>query len=94
MFFTSDIIAAVDDVASIRYLNGRYCKLWNKHRRDGELRMLTGWVWTAKDGSVSRGGFKTISVAYRDCYYVLVQHASVPGLTSRRPRLVASTKAA
>lgn len=88
MWLPNDIIRAVDDVARLSYVNVHHCKTWNAHRREGELRLLTGWAWTARNGSDHRQGFKTITACYRDCYYYLVQHQAAPSTSLRRLRLL------
>lgn len=81
MWFANDIVTAVERVARIRYVDKINAQLWNQNRRDGELRLLTGWSWTAKGGSGKhRQGFKTMSAAYRDAYYALIQHIDAPGI--------------
>jgi hypothetical protein len=86
MWLPKDIIEAVDHVARLHYVNVNDTKRWNEHRREGELRLLTGWAWTAREGSGHRQGFKTITIAYRDAYYSLVKNRAAPSL-SRRPKL-------
>jgi hypothetical protein len=86
MRFKDAVYAEVDDVATIDYVDMLQCQRWNEHRKADELRMLTGWRWTAKDGSNSRQGYKTMTVAYRECHYVLVQGMEAPSI--RRLRLV------
>ena len=52
-------------------------------------RLLTGWCWTAKDGSGRhQQGFKSMTVCTRDAYYVLVQGTPVPSLYRHRLRVV------
>ena len=84
MWLPNDVVSAVEQVARFHYVNVNDTKRWNDHRKEGELRMLTGWAWTAKDGAEHRQGFKTMTVAYRDAYYSLIAHRQVPSL---RPRL-------
>lgn len=84
MWLPNNIIAEVDRVAVIRYVNVAETKLWNEHRREGELRLLTGWTWIARNGREHRQGFKTMTVAYRDAYYAPIRNEAVPKL----PRLV------
>ncbi len=86
MRFKDSVYAEVDDVAHIDYVNMEHCRRWNEHRKADELRMLTGWRWTAKDGSNSRQGYKTMTVCYRECHYVLVKGEEAPSI--RRLRLV------
>lgn len=78
MWLPNDIVAAVDKVARIYYINGAEARSWNEHRRSGELRMLSGWCWTSNKSNRHRYGFKTITVAYRDAWYELVQETSTP----------------
>ena len=89
MWLPATIIAEVDRVARIYYVAVADTKLWNEHRRDSELRLLTGWCWSARDGRVFRQGFKTQTVAYRDAWYALVEERAAPAI-SRAPRVVAS----
>lgn len=89
MWLPKDVLDAVDKAASVDYVDAARCKVWNDHRKAGELRLLTGWRWVARDGSDSRQGFKTETVCYRDAYYALVRHSAAPGLARRRLRLVA-----
>ena len=88
MWLPNAVITDVQKVARIYYIDAAHTKSWNEHRREGELRLLTGWCWTTKDGRTYGQGFKTQTVAYRDAWYRLVAHASVPSLTQRRLRLV------
>ena len=89
MWLPNDVVAAVDRVARVHYIDRAACVRWNSVRRDGELRLLTGWCWTAKSGSHHRLGLKTKTVCYRDAWYELVhaQHAAAPGLPRRRHEL-------
>ena len=81
MWLPANIIQDVDDVARIYYINAEETKRWNANRREGELRMLTGWCWSSKkSNSQHRYGFKTITVAYRDAWYELVQQNVTPTL--------------
>lgn len=94
MWLPKDIIAAVDRVARIHYINVSDTQRWNEHRRDGELRLLTGWCWTTRDGRAYRQGFKTATVCYRDAYYGAVMKTEAPPLVRSRPRLVHDKKTA
>jgi hypothetical protein len=89
MWLPNDIIAEVDRAARIHYVDRGLCQRWNEHRRAGELRLLTGWCWTARNGGAYRQGFKTRTVAYRDAYYALIRHTEAPMLTRPRLRVVA-----
>ena len=88
MWLPNDITAEVERVARIHYVDRAMCVQWNEHRRDGELRLLTGWCWTARNGREFRQGFKTPTVAYRDAYYSLVRKVSAPTITRPRLRVV------
>jgi hypothetical protein len=92
MWLPDDVVAAVDRVARIHYVAKADTKLWNEHRRPGELRLLTGWCWTAKSGTAHRQGFKTKTVCLRDAWYVLVQHTEAPSVTRPRLRVVATDR--
>jgi hypothetical protein len=76
----TSIITDVEKVARISYIPVAHTMRWNEHRRAGELRLLTGWQWSARDHSDFRQGFKTMSAAYRDCWYYLVQGTSAPSI--------------
>lgn len=84
MWLPNSIVAEVDRVATISYINVAATQRWNANRRDGELRLLTGWAWIERRGSGSRQGFKTRTVAYRDAYYALVRHEVAPHVSARR----------
>lgn len=88
MWLPAPIIADVDRVARIYYINSAMTKRWNDHRAKDELRLLTGWCWTARTGNHYRQGFKTPTVAYRDAWYELVAKRAAP--TTPRLRLVRS----
>lgn len=90
MWLPNAVIEDVNKVARIHYVDVAIAKRWNEHRRPGELRLLTGWCWTAKDGRSFQQGFKTRTFAYRDAWYHLVQRTSVPSLVQRRLRLVSA----
>jgi hypothetical protein len=85
MWIKNGIVSAVEEVARVFYVDMTMASRWNEHRREGELRMMTGWVWSSKDGREERGGFKTPTVAYIDCHYRLVEKAAPPRIS--RPRL-------
>jgi hypothetical protein len=86
-FFSDDIVQQVEAVARIKYLGREEVRLWNENKRDGELRLLSGYMWTAKDGSAHQQGLKTYSAALRDAWYVLVHKRAVPSATQRRAKL-------
>lgn len=86
MWLPTKIIAEVDAVARIYYINVEETKRWNEHRSKDELRMLTGWCWTSKRGDAHGYGFKTITIAYRDAWYTLVKQSATPVIS--RVRLV------
>lgn len=90
MWLPANIIADVERVARIYYVAVADTKLWNEHRRDGELRLLTGWCWSARNGRAFRQGFKTATVAYRDAWYALVAQAEAPPIARPQLRVVAS----
>lgn len=84
-YFAQPIIHDVGRAARIYYVDRNQCIAWNTHRRNGELRLLTGWCWVAKNSDAYQMGFKTKSACIRDVHYKLVQRVEVPGIT-RRPR--------
>lgn len=89
MWLPKDVCEAVEAKARFYYVGVNDTQRWNEHRRDGELRMLTGWAWAAKVGNEHRQGFKTMTVAYRDAYYSLVRREEAPLPTRPRLRVVA-----
>ena len=87
-FYSNDIIARVESVCRIRYMGRGDVTLWNQNRRGEELRLLTGWMWTAKDGSAYQQGIKSYAACVRDAYYALVIHKAAPGdVAVRRAKL-------
>lgn len=89
MWLKEQTVLEIEKIARFRYISKLDCALWNAHRREGELRLLTGWEWIARDGSGRhQQGFKTRTVAYRDAWYVLVKkEASAPGIALGRGTL-------
>lgn len=94
MFYNRAIISEVEQLARFYYFNVEQVRSWNQHRRGDELRLVTGWTWMARNGSMQRTGFKTISAATRDAYYVLVQHREQPADVTRPKVVKLSTKKA
>jgi hypothetical protein len=99
MWLPTSTIEQVDRVAKIRYISKAECEAWNAHRREGELRLLTGWEWIARDGSSHCQGFKTETVCYRNAWYALIRKEEAPSLPTNlrrrtRLRLVAPTPTA
>ena len=92
MWIPKKVVDDVRRVARVRYVNVDETKTWNEHRKDGELRLLTGWEWIARDGTSFHGGFKTETVCVRDAWYVLVAQAEAPRVT--RLRVVTSRRVA
>ena len=90
MWLPNDIVAAVDAVCRIYYIDRDACVKWNEHRREGELRLLTGWCWSVRSSTEHRQGFKTMTVAYRDAYYAVVLHETAPGIVRQRLRVVSN----
>ena len=89
MWLPGDVIAEVNRVASVYYLDRAACVKWNERRSKDELRLLTGWTWMSENGRQYKQGFKTPTVAYRDAYYTLIRHTDAQIPTSRpRPHLV------
>lgn len=78
MWLPNEIVKSVDDVARIHYIDKAMTLHWNAHRREGELRLLTGWCWTSRTGDQHRQGFKTLTIAYRDAWYSLVAKREAP----------------
>lgn len=97
-YFTNAITEEIEAVARVFLLTGAMAKNWNDHRRDEELRQLSGWCWVEKKGHSRRYrvGFKTRSAASRDAYYVLIEGREAPaGLEQKAtPKLRIVKKAA
>jgi hypothetical protein len=83
MWLPNRIVEQVSEVARIYYFSVVDTKRWNENRKAGELRMLTGWCWTEKGGTRHAQGFKTMTVAYRDAWYALVDRSEPP--VAQRP---------
>lgn len=88
MWIAKEVITRVDEVATVHYVDLQACKDWNQHRRSHELRLLTGWTWTAKVGSSYQQGLKTKTQCYRDAYYRLILRTNAPALQRRVIRRV------
>ncbi len=87
-----DVVEDVQQVARVEYTGVAETQAWNAHRKDGELRLLTGWGWIAKGGRQFRQGFKSETVCYRDAWYELCKKTSAPPVA--RLRVVASRRVA
>jgi hypothetical protein len=92
MWFPRPVCEQIEAVAKFRYIDRELCEQYNKRKAANELRLLTGYEWIARDGSASRAGFKTLTVAYRDAYYALIRDTVAP--TRRQLRVVSTRKAA
>lgn len=92
MWLPNDIVKEIEKVAVVRYISKAECELWNANRRKGELRLLTGWEWMARDKSTHCQGFKTVTVAYRAAYYALIRHEDTPSLPLGRKLRVDNTE--
>lgn len=86
MWLPQDIIDKVDHMATIYYVDMEHTKRWNLYRKGNELRLLTGWCWTARHGGQYRYGFKSKTIAYRDAWYTLVNKSKSPTLTVRQAK--------
>jgi hypothetical protein len=84
MWIANSIVAEVEDVVTIRYITLAECALWNEHRKPGELRLFTGWSWTARGIGEHQQGLKTYSAAVRDAYYRVVKQGVTPAMRRRR----------
>jgi hypothetical protein len=89
MWIKANIVAQVDEVAKIFYVDVSMATRWNEHRKEGELRMMTGWCWSAKRGGRERTGIKSITTCYIDAYYALVMEAAPPRISIPRLRVAA-----
>jgi hypothetical protein len=83
MWLPNDVISQVDTLARVYYVNMSDCQSWNATRKEGELRLLTGWMWVAKSGGAHQQGLKTQTQCYRDAYYRLVLKSTSPSLLRR-----------
>ena len=88
VWIRNEIVAEVDRVARVWFISWEMAQGWNAKRREGELRMMTGWVWTSRDGKQERVAFRTMTAAYIDAHYTLVARAAAPRLARPRLRVV------
>jgi hypothetical protein len=88
MWIKASIVEDVNKVARVWFIDWTMAQVWNAKRREGELRMMTGWVWTSRDGSQERVAFRTITAAYIDAHYTLVARAAAPRISRPRLRVV------
>ena len=89
MWIPDSLIAEVDALVTFRYIGAEDCRLWNEHRKAGEMRLFTGWAWHARHGTEHQQGLKTHSAAIRDAYYRLVLRAETPLERRRKLRVAA-----
>jgi hypothetical protein len=79
MWLPDQTLREIDRVARFRYIGKHECMSWNEHRRDGELRLLSGWEWLERGGQGRhQQGLKTLTAAYRDAFYVLIRKEAAP----------------
>lgn len=83
MWIVKEVITRVDQVAVVHYVDMQACKAWNDHKMPGDIRLLTGWTWTAKDGGLYQQGLKTKTQCYRDAYYRLILRTHAPALNRK-----------
>lgn len=89
MMYGYEKIREIEERARIFYLNRTMAFGWNENRRGNELRLVTGWTWVERGGQGrSRTGFKTQSAAYRDAYYVLIEHREQPADVASRSKVI------
>lgn len=82
-FFSDALLDEILEQVIIFKLDRQATTNWNRTRGD-DLRMLTGYVWKARNGSKTRAGFKTYSAAARDAYYNMIEHREAPADVSRK----------
>jgi len=90
MYFPRATIDRVEEIARFTYISRDHCAAWNKSRRESDLRLLSGWAWSARNGSSYRQGFKSYSAAVRDAHYALIEHTAAPYSRRTQLRLVAA----
>jgi hypothetical protein len=91
MWIQRELADAVDQCAIVFYIDQSMTAGWNENRRANEPRLMTGWCWESRNGGGHRTGIKTITAAYIDAWYALVQHQKPPRLKRAQLRLVRST---
>jgi hypothetical protein len=94
MWIKQEVVEEVEAVARIFYIDQTMAQRWNQHRREHELRMMTGWCWSEKGGQQERVGLKSVTAAYIDAHLVLVQQITRPHFTRPRLRVVSDRKVA
>ena len=94
MWLPDKVIAEVDAIARIDYIDQTLTQRWNEQRKAGELRALTGWCWTARDNSGrNRQMIKSKTACYIDAAETLLGYKGVI-LPQRRLRVVGGRRAA
>jgi hypothetical protein len=94
MWVSKTIIDEVDRAARIFFIDMTMTARWNEHRRADEPRLMGGWAWEAKVGGESRTGIRSLTAAYIDAWYALIQKTEAPTYRRRRLQVVASRRAA
>lgn len=88
MWISNDVVAEIERVARIHYIDFATAQAWNEKRDKSELRLMSGWAWTSRDGRHWRQSLRSQTAAYIDAWYALVAKREAPPAT-RRPRLAA-----
>jgi hypothetical protein len=87
VWIPNNIMADVDRVARVHYIDFADCMAWNAKRdKATDLRLMSGWAWTSKDGTRWEQSLKSKTAAYIHAWYTLVAKREAPTI-SRRPRL-------
>jgi hypothetical protein len=76
MWLSKKIREAVTENVQVFYLNWTAARMWNQKRDKGEPMVFTGWYWAhrGREG----GPFKSMSSAYRDAWYLIVEQREPP----------------
>lgn len=93
MWITHDIVESVEKVCRVHYISYADCQRWNERRDSADLRLMSGWAWTSKDGRHWRQSMRSQTAAYIDAWYALVAKREAPSAT-RRPLRVVERRAA
>jgi hypothetical protein len=79
MWIKKEIVAEVDKVARIYYIDFPFATAWNKNKRGTEQRLMTGWMYISKrDPSRFQRSLKSQTACYIAAYYDLVLRQEQP----------------
>ncbi len=86
MWIKDSVIETVNESARVFYIDAERAWAWNEKRDADDLRLMCGWAWQAKDGSLWDTGIRSKTEAYIKAYEALT-HTRRASPLAKRARL-------